>query len=252
MPHTNSPPQTGAPPAFTLEGVCQESGGIRILHDVNLDIPAGKITALIGPSGAGKSSLLRLLNRLDDPVAGTICYRGQQLAALPVGEHRRRVGFVFQTPIMFPGTVRDNLAVAADIADVPLEEFEHRMNESLRLAEVDGDLVDRESTRLSVGQKQRINIARALMTGPETLLLDEPAASLDPETAAKLMTTIARLSAERGVTVVAATHRLSEAKEISAFTVMLDAGKVVEAGPTVDLFERSSHPRIRSFLERVR
>ena len=252
MPQPTSPANSALLPVFKLTGVCQESGGIRILHDVDLDFPGGKITALIGPSGAGKSSLLRLLNRLDDPVAGTISYRGQHLAEIPVREHRRRVGFVFQTPIMFPGTVRDNLAVAADIAEVPPDEIERRVSESLRLAEVDGDLADRDSTRLSVGQKQRINIARALMTGPETLLLDEPAAALDPETAEKLMSTIASLSAERGVTVVAATHRLAEAKELSAYTVMLDAGYVVEAGPTDDLFLRPSHPRIRSFLERVR
>lgn len=240
------------PPAFALHGVCQESGGVRILHDVTIDIPDGRVTALIGPSGAGKSSLLRLLNRLDDPVAGTIRYRGRPLASLPVGEHRRRVGFVFQMPVMFPGTVRDNLAVAAGIAAVPSDEIDHRMAESLRLAEVSGDLVDRESTRLSVGQKQRINIARALMTGPESLLLDEPDASLDPETAQKLMATIARLSIDGGVTVVAATHRVAEAREISSHAVMLDAGSVVEAGPTADLYERSTNSRTRAFLARAR
>ena len=150
---------------------------------------------------------------------------------------------------MFPGTVRDNLTIAADIAAVPPEEIERRIDESLQLAEINGDLIDRNSARLSVGQKQRVNIARALMTRPETLLLDEPAASLDPETAEKLMSTIARLSTERGVTVVAVTHRLSEARELSSAVVMLEAGSVVEAGPTVDVFENSSHPRVRSFLE---
>jgi ABC-type methionine transport system ATPase subunit len=236
-------------PAFTLVGVSQESGGVLILNDVSLEIPEGKLTALIGRSGAGKSSLLRLLNRLDDPVSGTVRYREQPLIEIPVGEHRRRVGFVFQTPVMFPGTVRDNLTVAADIAAVPPDEVERRVNESLVLSEVDRDLLDRHSARLSVGQKQRVNIARALMTRPETLLLDEPAASLDPETAEKLMSTIARLTTERGVTVVAATHRLSEARALSSVVVMLDAGSVVEAGSTVDVFENSSHPRVRSFLE---
>ena len=249
MPRSKPPTANALPPAFTLEAVCQESGGVRILNDVSLEIPEGKLTALIGPSGAGKSSLLRLLNRLDDPVSGTVRYRGQTLAQIPVGEHRRRVGFVFQTPVMFPGTVRDNLAIAATIAAVPPEEIEQRIDESLQLAEVNGDLIDRHSARLSVGQKQRVNIARALMTRPETLLLDEPAASLDPETAEKLMSTIARLSTERGVTVVAVTHRLSEARELSSVVVMLEAGSVGEAGSTVDVFEHSSHARVRSFLE---
>lgn len=242
-------PADHSPPAFALEAVTQESGGVRILTDVSMSIPQGKLTALIGPSGAGKSSLLRLLNRLDDPVAGIVRYREQPLADIPVGEHRRRVGFVFQTPVMFPGTVRDNLIVAAHIASVSPDKIEHRVSESLELAEVSGDLIDRDSTRLSVGQKQRVNIARALMTRPETLLLDEPAASLDPETAEKLMSTIARLSTERGVTVVAVTHRLSEARELSSVVVMLEAGSVVEAGSTVEVFDHSSHPRVRSFLE---
>ncbi len=241
----------GAEFAFTLSGVRQEKEGVRVLDDVSLEIPAGRISALIGPSGAGKSALLRLLNRLDDPVAGEIHYRGRPIVELPVSELRRQVGFAFQTPVVFPGTVRDNLCVAARIADVPAGEIAQRIAESLNLAEFDGDLAGRDAARLSVGQKQRVNIARALMTDPETLLLDEPTASLDPETAERLLCTIERLSRERGLTVVIATHRLTEAREVFSYAVMLDEGKVVEAGPSLDLFEKSSNPRIRSFLKRI-
>lgn len=238
-------------PAFTLYCVRQEKESVKVLDDVSLEIPAGQITALIGPSGAGKTALLRLLNRLDDPVAGKIRYRDRPIDELPVGELRRRIGFVFQTPVVFPGTVRDNLAVAAQIARVASEEIDERITESLRLAEIDGDLADRDADRLSLGEKQRVNIARALMTGPETLLMDEPTAALDPETAETLLQTIACLSSERGLTVIAATHRLTEAKMVCKYAVMLDAGRVVEAGSAVDLFEKSSHPRIRSFLRRM-
>ena len=238
--------------AFVLHGVRQAHDDTSILHDIDLEIQRGQVTALIGPSGAGKSALLRLLNRLSDPVAGEIMYADRPIADYPIGELRCRVGFVFQTPVVFPGTVRDNLLVAAEIAGTPSDEIAPRMEESLRLAELDKDIVDRDATRLSVGQKQRVNIARALMTAPETLLMDEPTASLDPETADKLGRTIACLSAERGLTVVAATHRLAEARELSDHVIMLDAGRVVEAGPTAELFEKSSHPRLRAFLERVR
>ncbi len=237
--------------AFLLRGVRQAHDGTSILHDIDLEIQRGQITALIGPSGAGKSALLRLLNRLSDPVAGEIMYSGRPIADYPIGELRRRVGFVFQTPVVFPGTVRDNLLVAAEIVCTPSAEIPARLEESLRLAEVDHDLADRDATRLSVGQKQRVNIARALMTAPETLLMDEPTASLDPETADKLGRTIACLSSERGLTVVAVTHRLAEARELSDHVIMLDAGSVVEAGPTTELFEKSSHPRLRAFLESV-
>lgn len=229
----------------------QEKAGVRVLDDVSIQIPHGQITALIGPSGAGKSALLRLLNRLDDPVAGEIRYRGHPVVEIPVGMLRRRVGFVFQTPVVFPGTVRENLAAAAGIADVRDEEIAKRILESLHLAELDSVLADRDASRLSVGEKQRANIARALMTGPETLLMDEPTASLDPETSERLGRTIGRLSAERGLTVMLATHRLTEARAVCTYVVMLDEGRLVEAGPAVELFEKSSHPRLRSFLERV-
>jgi len=237
-------------PAFTLHQVEQVKAGITALDDVTIEIPQGQITALIGPSGAGKSALLRLLNRLDDPTAGEIRYRGQPMVDLPVRTLRRRVGFVFQTPVAFPGTVRDNLALAAAIAEVPAAEIDGRITESARLADIDYELFDRPADRLSGGQLQRVTIARALMTGPETLLLDEPTASLDPETAATLGQTIACLSSQRGLTVVMASHRIAEAKELAGYAVMLDKGMVVEAGPATELFE-SSHPRLRAFLSRV-
>lgn len=239
------------PPAFALHGVRLERAGVRVLDDVSLDIPDGQVTALIGPSGAGKSSLLRLLNRLDDPDAGEIRCRGRPVVDMPVRELRRQAGFVFQTPVMFPGTVRENLEVAANIGDLPAAEVSNRVVESMGLAELDTALADRAADRLSVGEKQRANIARALMTGPEILLMDEPTASLDPETAERLGRTIRHLSTACGVTIVLATHRLKEAKAVCTFVVMLDGGHVVEAGPASALFEESAHPRLRAFLERV-
>jgi putative ABC transport system ATP-binding protein len=236
-------------PAFTLRRVSQQKEDVRVLDDVTVEIPARRVTAVIGPSGAGKSSLLRLLNRLDDPVAGEIEHGGRPITDIPVRELRGRVGFVFQTPVVFPGSVRDNLAVAAAIAGTADAE-EDRIVESLHLAELDGGLVTRDASKLSVGQQQRMNLARALMTKPDVLLMDEPTASLDPETAHKLGQTVAHLSKDRGLTIVAATHRLAEAKVTSDYAIMLDGGKVVEAGPAAELFE-STHPRIRAFLRRV-
>jgi ABC-type methionine transport system ATPase subunit len=237
-------------PAFTLQQVEQIKAGITALAGVSIQIPQGQITALIGPSGAGKSALLRLLNRLDDPTDGEIQYRGQLIADIPVRSLRRQVGFVFQTPVAFPGTVRDNFTLAASIAEVPADEVDGRITSSARLADVDGELLDRPADRLSGGQLQRVNIARALMTGPETLLMDEPTASLDPETADTIGHTIACLSAQHGLTVVMASHRIAEARELAGYAVMLDKGTVVEAGPASDLFQ-SSHPRLRAFLSRV-
>jgi ABC-type methionine transport system ATPase subunit len=241
---------TNSTSAFQLSHVAQIKAGVTALDDVSIEIPPGQITTLIGPSGAGKSALLRLLNRLDDPTAGEIRYRGQPIVDIPVRTLRHRIGFVFQTPVAFAGTVRDNLVLAASIAEVPADEIEGHVTENARLADIDGDLIDRSADRLSGGQLQRVNVARALMTGPETLLMDEPTASLDPETADTLGQTIACLSSERGLTVVMASHRIAEAKHLAGYAVMLDKGNVVEAGLASELFE-SSHPRLRAFLSRV-
>lgn len=235
--------------AFALHGVRQEKHGTLVLDDIRLVIPQGRVTALIGPSGAGKTSLLRLLNRLDDPVRGEVLYRSRLVAEYPVRALRSRVGFVFQTPVLFPGSVRDNLTEAACLSGVPLGEIEAKAEEVMRLAELDLALLDRDGSRLSVGQQQRATLARALMTSPEALLMDEPTSALDAETADRLMDTTRRLSMERALTVVLVTHRLAEARRVSDVTVVIDAGRIIAVEPTPEVFGQTAHPRLRAFLE---
>jgi ABC-type methionine transport system ATPase subunit len=196
--------------------------------------------------------LIRLLNRLDDPVAGELEFRGRRLSEYPVRELRRRVGFVFQTPVIFPGTVLDNLVVAGRLAGLAESEIEARAGRALSYAEFDAELADREGDRLSVGQKQRVNIARALMTAPDALLMDEPTSALDPETADRFLETVLHLSRRHGLTVVMVTHRLSEARRGSDYTVMLEAGRVVEVGETAEIFRAPREARTREFLESER
>lgn len=239
----------GVTPVFAFRKVYQIKAGTEVLAGVDLDIQERQVTALVGPSGAGKTSLLRLINRLDDPVGGNILYRGRPLAELPVRKLRCRVGFVFQTPVMFPGTVRDNLREATELSGSAAEDLEATTRTAMELAELDAALLDSEGDRLSLGQKQRANIARALMTRPEVLLMDEPTSALDPETADRLTETIRHLSTERGLTVVMVTHRLAEARRVSDITVVMEAGRVIEAGPTPEIFGQAGNPRIRAFLK---
>src|SRR5690348_1282014 len=173
--------------AFSLRAVEQERVGRRTLCGVDLDLPAREVVALVGPSGAGKTSLLRLLNRLDDPTRGFVEFRGAPITSVPVRELRRRVAFVFQAPVMFPGTVEANLDTARGLCgDHPPPTT---AIDALAFAGLDESFLDREADRLSGGEKQRVSIARALMTAPEVLLLDEPSSALDPEVAEQLMAT---------------------------------------------------------------
>lgn len=238
-----------SPDEFALENVSQERGRRQVLASVTIALPRGGFSALIGPSGAGKTSLLRLLNRLDDPTSGGVRFLGQPIVGYPVRALRRRVGFVFQTPAMFPGTVAENLAVVPTLdGKATAAKGSERIAETLRLVELDAEFGDRIAADLSGGEKQRVALARALMTRPEVLLLDEPTAALDPEVAEHLMHTLGRLRESAGLTIVMVTHRLSEARDASTHAVMLEAGRVVEEGPSAQLFSAPIEARTRAFI----
>jgi putative ABC transport system ATP-binding protein len=238
--------------AFVLAGVSLRRPGVgMVLHDIDLTVPAGRITAVVGPSGSGKSSLLRLLNRLDDPTAGWISYDGRPLGDYDVRDLRRRVGFVFQAPVLFTGTVADNLAVAAELAGLTQAgrdgsrrgalhgSVDDACRHACRAAELDEELLGREVDRLSGGERQRVTIARALVAAPAALLMDEPTSALDPATADRLVDTIRRMSRDAALTVVLVTHRHDEARRVSDLAVLLERGRIAAAGPTADVLTRT-------------
>jgi ABC-type multidrug transport system ATPase subunit len=242
------PAASPALPLFRLRDVTQERGGRTILDGLSLDLPNTAVTAIVGPSGAGKTSLLRLLNRLDDPVSGEISFAGQPLNRYPIASLRRRLGFVFQLPSMFPGTVEDNLRTAVELGGRAALSSAPDMRQVLGAVGLVPEYMTREASRLSGGEQQRVSLARALMTRPEILLLDEPTSALDPEVAVRLLGTIKRLAIEHAVQAIMVTHRLSEARQASTFTVMLEAGRLVEAGETSRLFTSASTARARAYL----
>jgi ABC-type methionine transport system ATPase subunit len=223
---------------FTLRGVSQERRGLRVLDEIDLDIRAGCVTVLIGASGAGKTTLLRLLNRLEDPVSGEIRYGGRLLADHPVRELRRRVGMVFQTPVMFEGTVAANLRAAQEISRAAAGSAQ--LHELLMLAGLDGAVLERRAAELSVGQQQRVCVARALAADPETLLLDEPTAALDAQSATQLLDTLRNLCNGPGLTVVMVTHRQAEARRIADRVVVLERGRIAAEGPPLVVLNRTA------------
>jgi len=214
---------------FELEGVTMERGGRVVLSQVSAGLPEGA-SCVSGPSGSGKSSLLRLLNRLADPVAGRVLYRGQDVRERDVLELRREVCLVPQLPALLEGTVEDNIRFAARLArrepDVP---------RLLRLAGLAGSFAGREAGRLSVGEQQRAMLARSLALEPRVLLLDEPTSALDEEARAAIEETLAGLRRELELSWVLVTHDLDQARRLADWVVRIDGGSLVEQGPVAEL-----------------
>src|SRR4051794_9536620 len=173
--------------------------GRTVLRDVSFAAPRGRVLALVGPSGIGKSSLLRCLNRLAEPEAGTVRLDGVDIRELDPPALRRKVSLVAQTPVMLPGTVADNLAYGVPgLGDAAARE-------ALAAAGLDPSFLGRTARGLSGGERGRVALARALTRDPEVVLLDEPTAALDADTARHVGETIASL-ARRDLAVVVATH----------------------------------------------
>ena len=210
---------------FSLEGVdVTAPDGTAVLEGVDLKVPSGRTTVVIGPSGAGKSTLLRLCNRLEVPTRGTVRFRGTPLDEVDPRTHRRRVGMVFQQPTTFPGTVADNLRVADPTAG------HDALRDVLAAVGLDETLDDREADALSGGEAQRLCIARALLTDPDVLLLDEPTSSLDEDARDEVEAMASRLRG-RGVTLVWVTHDRAQAARRGDHVVAMAGGRVEFSGP---------------------
>jgi putative ABC transport system ATP-binding protein len=191
-----------------------------VLDGVSVRIGDGA-TAVLGPSGAGKSSLLRLLNRLSDPDSGTIEFEGEDVRALDVLDLRRRAVLVPQLPAPLPGTVADNVRYGPSLVDRDMN-----VDSCLGRAGLDAAYAEREAGELSVGEQQRVMLARALALDPEVLLLDEPTSALDETARDGVERTLAEL-ARAGVAMVLVTHDRGQAERIASEVVELREGRVV-------------------------
>jgi UDP-glucose/iron transport system ATP-binding protein len=204
-----APVRDHAPVLFELRDVSLTRGERRVLDSVDAEIEPGA-TAIVGPSGAGKSTLLRLLNRLADPDAGTIAYAGRPLDSYDPLALRREVSLVPQLPALLPGTVGSNLAYAARLAGRELDTAER-----LRHAGLGPEFAERDVGKLSVGERQRAMLARALAQRPGVLLLDEPTSALDAAARDAIEATLRRLRAELDISFVLVTHDPDQAHRLT-------------------------------------
>ncbi len=232
-------------------------GAKTILSGVGIDIARGRITAIIGPTGTGKSVFLRTINRMNDRVPGfthdgDVTLDGQSIWAShrDLGELRRQVGMVFQRPNPFPMSIRDNVVSGVKAhqlskgkqLDVTAEE---RLRQVGLWEAVKGRLGD-SPYRLSGGQQQLLCLARALAVGPEVLLLDEPTSSLDPITTESIEHLVRDLTP--GYTIIIVTHNLGQAHRLSHDTMFLNGGRLVEHGPTEQVFGNPREPDTHRYV----
>ncbi len=224
--------------------VIVEGAPRAIVNDVSFEFQRGGIYTILGPSGAGKSSFLRLINRLDEPTSGEISFDGKDYREYAPTLLRQRVGYLFQTPIMFPGTVKDNILFANDRLD------EARVDQILATASVKTGLKDQRDDKLSGGEKQRVALARLLATEPNVMLLDEPTSALDPTYTEMIEKDIKKIVAEKGLTVIMVSHNPNQAVRMNGVGMLLVEGRLVEHGPIREMVENPKTDLGRRYRDR--
>jgi sulfate transport system ATP-binding protein len=228
------------------ESVSKAFGAFHALTDVSVDIPTGRLTALLGPSGGGKSTLLRIIAGLEQPDDGRVFVDGRDVTDIPV--RRRGVGFVFQHYAAFTHlTVRENVAFGLKVARRPKREVRERVDELLDLVQLSG-LAHRYPSELSGGQRQRMALARALAVRPSLLLLDEPFGALDAKVRQELRAWLRRLHDEVGATTILVTHDQEEAMELADDIVLINGGRIEQAGSPTMLYDHPANDFVRDFL----
>lgn len=202
--------------------------GTNLLSDINFEIANGERVAIFGPSGAGKSTLIRLLNRLDEPTAGTVYLEGQDYRQIPPRTLRRRLGMVMQQPNLFPGTVAENIRFGPMVQGNSLDD--EKIKTLLSGVDLEG-YSDRDISKLSGGEAQRVNLARTLANQPEVLLLDEPTSSLDEAARREVEETIMSVLQSRDVTCILVSHDQSQVERLTERVLLLENGRLKADGP---------------------
>jgi phosphate transport system ATP-binding protein len=235
-------------PIFKIRNLDFYYGSVQALHHISMDILPNLITALIGPSGCGKSTFLRCLNRMNDTIPGThveglIHLNGMDINSpdIDLANLRQRVGMVFQKPNPFPQSVFDNVAFGPRVVGLTRDksELELTVERSLRSAALWDEVKDHlneNALSFSLGEQQRLCIARLLAVQPEVILMDEPASALDPIATLKIEELMFEL--KKNYTIVIVTHNMQQAARVSDYTGLFWLGELVEFSPTEIMFTR--------------
>jgi ABC-type sulfate/molybdate transport systems ATPase subunit len=227
-----------------------ERNGLDALYVDSLDIQRGETLTVVGPNGAGKSTLLLALACLLKPTRGDIIYDGRSLKQWDELEYRRRISFVFQSPLLMDMTVKQNVALGLKFRGTSKEETRERVQKWMRHLGVDA-LSNRRAGQLSGGEAQRVSLARAFVLEPELLLLDEPFSALDPPTRSKLLEDLSALLKENHRTAVFVTHNLNEASKLSHRIAVVVGGMLRQVGTAKQIKSAPADDTVAAFLHEL-
>ncbi|ENV47847.1 methionine import ATP-binding protein MetN 2 [Acinetobacter brisouii CIP 110357] len=227
---------------------------LRALDQINLEIPEGSIFGIIGYSGAGKSTLIRLINLLERPTEGQVIIHDKDFTALDaraLRQERANIGMIFQHfNLLETKTVAENIEMPMKLLGVSKEKRQARLDELLSFI----DLSHKKNAypdELSGGQKQRVGIARALANHPKILLCDEATSALDPQTTQSVLALLKKINKEQNITIVMVTHEMDVIESVCDYVAVMESGKVIETGKTVDIFSKPQQPTTKNFIQTV-
>lgn len=231
-----------------------KSGDVTAVDNANLKIDKGEIFGVIGYSGAGKSSLIRLFNQLEKPTSGQITIANRVISTITGSELRKarqEIGMIFQHfNLLWSRTVRENIEFPLEIAGVDKAARRKRVDELIHLVGLEGR-GDAYPSQLSGGQKQRVGIARALANNPQVLLCDEATSALDPETTDQILDLLLDINKRLGLTIVLITHEMHVIRKICNRVAVMEKGKIVEAGPVLDVFRNPQQDITKRFVQQL-
>ncbi|AWJ82529.1 hypothetical protein TSH58p_03145 (plasmid) [Azospirillum sp. TSH58] len=230
----------------TLRGVRKSFGRIEVIHGVDLEVADGEFVAFVGPSGCGKSTLLRLIAGLEEPSGGDLSIGGQRVNDRPPAA--RGIAMVFQSYALYPHmTAYDNMAFGLTLSRTDKRTIAERVRAAARLLQIE-DLLDRKPRDLSGGQRQRVAIGRAIVREPQVFLFDEPLSNLDAGLRVQMRLEIAKLKEDLRATMIYVTHDQVEAMTLADRIVVLNAGRVEQAGTPLELYHRPRNRFVAGFI----
>ncbi|HCA38006.1 MAG TPA: peptide ABC transporter ATP-binding protein [Gammaproteobacteria bacterium] len=234
----------------SIKNLTKHFGSFEALGGVDLDINEGEVVCVVGPSGSGKSTLIRCINLLESFDDNSLI----KISGVDVRQDkaaRAEVGMVFQSFNLFPHmTIRQNIVLAPiRVQQLPEQEANKIAEDLMQKVGIEAQ-ADKYPSQLSGGQQQRVAIARALAMGPRVMLFDEPTSALDPEMVGEVLDVMKDL-AESGVTMLVVTHEMGFARQVADHVIFMEAGKIVEAGTPLQIFDHPEHQRTRDFVNAV-